>query len=51
VAPKRDGQTEESLWDDPDLVPVPVLPTFSDHSVNYEVQVNGENTMNAQQLR
>lgn len=33
-------QNEASLWDDPDLVPVPVLPSFSDNSLTYEVQEN-----------
>lgn len=31
---------EASLWDDPELVPVPVLPAFSDNSMTYEVQEN-----------
>lgn len=44
-------EADESLWDDPDLVPVPVLPSFSENSLTYEVEENGENTMNAQQLR
>ena len=42
---------EPSLWDDPDLVPVPVLPAFSDNSVNYEVHNNGENSLQTQELR
>ena len=37
-------QEDNSLWDDPDMVPVPVLPVFSDNSIVYEVQdgVQGE---------
>ena len=41
---ERSQQQEASIWDDRDLVPVmPVLPQFSDNSVNYEVQGNDEN--------
>ena len=24
------------MWDDPDMVPVPVLPVFSDNSISYD---------------
>mmetsp|Transcript_16559 Transcript_16559/g.22361 ORF Transcript_16559/g.22361 Transcript_16559/m.22361 type:complete len:102 (-) Transcript_16559:1784-2089(-) len=34
---KEEPGQESSLWDDPDLVPVPVLPDFNDNSVTYEV--------------
>ena len=34
---ERSQQQEASLWDDPDLVPVPVLPQFSENSMTYEV--------------
>ena len=40
---EKSQQQEASLWDDPDLVPVPVLPQFSDNSLTYEVQGNDEN--------
>ena len=36
-------EQEASIWDDPDLVPVPVLPDFGDTSLQYEV--HGENTL------
>jgi hypothetical protein len=28
------------LWDDPDMVPVPVIPVFSDNSMTYDVNEN-----------
>lgn len=34
---KEEPGQESSLWDDPDLVPVPVLPDFNDNSMTYEV--------------
>ena len=32
VLASQDG----NLWDDPDMVPVPVLPQFSENSIHYE---------------
>ena len=43
---EKSQQQEASLWDDPDLVPVPVLPQFSDNSVTYEVEANDDDEHN-----
>ena len=34
--PNEEEANEPSVWDDPDMVPVPVLPVFSDNSISYD---------------
>ena len=31
--PKQASQVENTIWDDPDLVPVPVMPDFTEQSI------------------
>ena len=50
---KSDQKDEPSVWDDPDLVPVPVVPAFSDQNMSYEVNdvMQGTNTIKENQMR
>ena len=36
VPAAEEEANEPSVWDDPDMVPVPVLPVFSDNSISYD---------------
>ena len=36
VPPEEQSANEPSVWDDPDMVPVPVLPVFSENSMSYD---------------
>ena len=42
---------ENSLWDDPDMVPVPVMPVFSDNSMTYDVNDNQHNDGSRHEIR
>lgn len=48
--PEEQSANEPSVWDDPDMVPVPVLPVFSDNSISYDAHetTHGNRVMAAQ---